>query len=59
MNIGLGSGVMAMFAIEMKFIFSGKLELTAGSEEIGPVEIELFFSIWLLIMGFTGVGGMT
>jgi hypothetical protein len=51
---------MGMFAIEMKYIFTGKLELSAGtSEDIGPVEMELIFAIGFFLLGFLGTDGMT
>lgn len=47
---------MSMFAIEMKYIFTGKLELTSGAtEDIGPVEMELIFTIFYFFLGIFGV----
>ena len=51
---------MSMFAIEMKYIATGKLELSAGaSDDIGPVEMELIFSIGFFLLGFLGTEGIT
>jgi hypothetical protein len=44
--------------MEMKFILTGNLSITASVDEIGPVEIELIFFIIFMIAGIIGVSGI-
>lgn len=50
---------MTYFAIEMSYIFTGSLDLSAGSDDFGPVEIELSFTIVFILMGLFGSNGIT
>lgn len=44
--------------MEMKFILTGNLSITGAVDEIGPVEIELLFTIIFMIAGIFGVSGV-
>jgi NADH:ubiquinone oxidoreductase subunit 2 (subunit N) len=54
-----GASNMTYFAIEMSYIFTGSLDLSAGSDDFGPVEIELSFTIVFILMGLFGSNGIT
>ena len=49
---------MPMYSMETKFIFTGKLSITAGGDGIGPVEIEVLFTLIFLFSGIFGVAGL-
>lgn len=57
LNYVIAMSVMPMYTIEMKFIMTGKLDLTAGADDLGPVELELIFSILFVLMGICGTSG--
>ena len=48
---------LPMYSMEMKYIFTGTLEITQG--DIGPVEIELLFAIIFGAAAVFGTEGMT
>ena len=49
---------LPMYGMEIKFILTGTLSITAGGDAIGPVEIELLFTIIFMISGIFGVKGL-
>mmetsp|Transcript_9364 Transcript_9364/g.15801 ORF Transcript_9364/g.15801 Transcript_9364/m.15801 type:complete len:415 (+) Transcript_9364:39-1283(+) len=49
---------LPMYSMETKFIFTGKLSITAGGDGLGPVEIELLFFLVFLTCGIFGVSGL-
>ena len=44
--------------MEMKFIFTGSLSITAGDDGLGPVEIEVVFTIIYLLAAIFGIEGL-
>jgi phosphatidylglycerophosphate synthase len=49
---------LPMYSMETKFIFTGKLSITAGGDGLGPVEMELIFALIFLFSGIFGVEGL-
>ena len=55
-----GASNLTYFAIEMSYIFTGCLDLSAESlDDFGPVEIELTFSIVFVLFGLFGSNSIT
>jgi hypothetical protein len=44
--------------MEIKYIFTGKLILNPGVDELGPVEMELLLVIIMVLCGIFGVDGL-
>jgi hypothetical protein len=44
-----------MYSMEMQFIFTGKLSITAGDDGIGPVEIEVVLTVIYLLAAIYGI----
>ncbi len=47
---------MPMYSMEMRYIFTGTLNITQG--DFGPVELELLFAIIFGMAAIFGVSGM-
>jgi hypothetical protein len=48
---------MPMYSMELKYILTGKLQITQG--DFGPVELEVLFAIIFSLAAIFGVSGMT
>ena len=49
---------LPMFSMEIKYILTGTLSITAGDDGVGPVEIELLFTVIFVISAIFGVEGL-
>lgn len=47
-----------MFSMEMKYIFTGSLSITAAGDAMGPCEIEIILTLVFLVSGIFGVDGL-
>jgi len=50
---------MPMYSMEIKFILTGTLSITAGGDALGPVEMELLFTLIFVICAIFGVHGLS
>lgn len=58
LNLSYAAVNLPAYTMEIKFIFTGKLVLNPGVDELGPVEMELLLTIIMLICGTFGVEGL-
>ena len=49
---------MPMYSMEMNFIFTGSLSITAGDDGLGPVEMEVVMTIVYLLAAIFGIEGL-
>jgi phosphatidylglycerophosphate synthase len=58
LTLSFGLINLPQYSMEIKFIMTGKLSITAGGDGVGPVEIEVLFALIFLLAGIFGVDGL-